>query len=107
MYWNSFGLFQFDSYYMGNTTTIKKINSVIIMELHNSWKWVFLHNYNWIAMSCTIYMVSYNYVTHSTCLLAFTVYKYNGLQCSMQLKNWVYIYDKLSCKASCKISFFS
>jgi hypothetical protein len=25
MYWNSFGLFQFDNYYMGNATTRKKL----------------------------------------------------------------------------------
>jgi hypothetical protein len=53
---------------------------VVIMKLHNSWKWVVLHTCNWIAMSYMIYTMSYNYATHSTCPLRFMVYKYSGLQ---------------------------
>jgi len=50
-------------------------------------------------MSCTIYMVNYNYTTHVTCPLALIAYKYNELQMS-------YATQKLSYKANCKTPFF-
>jgi hypothetical protein len=46
-------------------------------------------------MSCTIYIVNYNFATHATCSLEFMSYKYNELQMSVATQ-------KLSCKASCK-----
>jgi hypothetical protein len=33
-----------------------------------------------VAMSCTIYIVSYNFITHATCSLALALYKYNELE---------------------------
>jgi len=54
-------------------------------------------------MNCTIYMVSYNFVTlatHAICMLAFMKYKYNELQVSCATQ-------KLSYKASYKTFFFS
>ncbi len=50
-------------------------------------------------MSYTIYIVSCKFVTHATCLLALTLYKYNELQRSGATQ-------KLNCKASCKTPFF-
>ncbi len=50
-------------------------------------------------MSCTIYIVSCNFVIHATCSLALTLYKYNELQVSGAIQ-------KLSCKASCKTLLF-
>ncbi len=50
-------------------------------------------------MNYIVYMVSYNFATHATCLLAFTTYKYNELQTSSATQ-------KLSCKANCKTPFF-
>ncbi len=61
--------------------------------------WHHGYNYDGVAMSCTLYMVSYNFVTHATCSLAFTTYKYNELQVSSTTQ-------KLSCKANCKTPFF-
>jgi len=61
---------------------------------------LFWLNCNGVAMSCTIYMVSYNFVIHAICLLTLTMYKYNELQVS-------FVIQKLSCKASCKTPFFS
>jgi len=55
--------------------------------------------FNWVAMSCTIYMVNYNFATHAICPLALKVYKYNELQMP-------YATQKLSCKANCKTPFF-
>jgi len=38
--------------------------AIVVVELHNSWKWIVstkMHlNYNWIVMSCSIYKVSCN-----------------------------------------------
>jgi hypothetical protein len=48
-------------------------------------------------MSCTIYMVSYNFTIHATCSLTLTTYKYNELQMSSAIQ-------KL--KANCKTPFF-
>jgi hypothetical protein len=57
-------------------------------------------NYNGVAMSCTIYVVSCNFAIHVICPLALTTYKYNELQVSSTTQ-------KLSCKANCKTPFFS
>jgi hypothetical protein len=59
------------------------IMGAIIMELHNSWKWVALYIW-WVT----------------TCSLAFIRYKYSGFQVSFAIQ-------KLSYKASCKTPFFS
>jgi hypothetical protein len=48
-----------------------------------------MNYFDWIAMICIIYMVSYNYAIHVTCLLALMTYKYSELQSLLQLKNWV------------------
>jgi hypothetical protein len=69
---------------------INDIMGVIIMELHNSWKWVVLTK---SQLSCTIYTMRCNYATHATCLLAFTLYKCNELQVSSAIQ-------KFNCKAS-------
>jgi len=50
-------------------------------------------------MSCIVYMVSYNSITHATCMLALMAYKYNELQV-------FFATQKLSYKASCKTLFF-
>jgi hypothetical protein len=50
-------------------------------------------------MNCTIYTMSYNFVTHAICPLTFMAYKYNDLQVSS-------VTQKLSCKASCKPPLF-
>jgi hypothetical protein len=50
-------------------------------------------------MNCTVYMVSCNFATNATCLLTFTVYKYNELKVSFATQ-------KLSCKTNCKTPFF-
>jgi hypothetical protein len=54
---------------------------VVIMDLHSSWKWVVFIE---LQLNCNelhdIYTMSYDYATHSTCLLTFMMYKYNGLQ---------------------------
>ncbi len=52
-----------------------------------------------VVMSCTLYIVSCNFVTHATCLLALTLYKYNELHVFSASQ-------KLSCKASCKTPIF-
>jgi hypothetical protein len=75
-------------------------HGVVIMELHSSWNELFWHSYNWIAIGCIVYMVNCNFGTHATCLLAFRTYKYNKLQVFNTIQ-------KSSCKASCKILFFS
>ncbi len=51
-------------------------------------------------MSYIVYTMSRISVTHATCLLTFTVYKYNELQVS-------FVTQKLSCKTICKTPFFS
>jgi len=58
---------------------------VVIMKLHNSWKWV--------PINCIIYIVNYNFVTHVTCSLAFTMYKYDEFQVVIATQKW-------SCKAN-------
>jgi hypothetical protein len=58
---------------------------VVIIELNNSWKWVWL---------------SYNFAIHAICPLEFTVYKCNELQVFVATQ-------KLSYMASCKTFFFS
>ncbi len=50
-------------------------------------------------MSYTIYAVSWNFVTHATCSLELTVYKYNELQVFI-------VIQKLNCEASYKTPFF-
>jgi hypothetical protein len=52
-----------------------------------------------VAMNYTIYTMSCNFATHEICLLALMTYKYNELQRSNATQ-------KLSCKASCKTTFF-
>jgi hypothetical protein len=61
----------------------------VIMELHNSWKWVVL-----IEMQ-----LSYNSTIHASYLLTLMTYKYNDLQVSCATQ-------KLSCKANCETPFF-
>ncbi len=46
-------------------------------------------------MSYTVYMMNYNFVTHATCPLKLTTYKYNELQVFVATQ-------KLNCKANCK-----
>jgi hypothetical protein len=53
----------------------------IIMELHNSWKWVDLIE---LQLNCTIYTMNCNYVTHATYPLTFMAYKYSELQGQLQ-----------------------
>jgi hypothetical protein len=58
--------------------------------------------FGWTAMNCTIYTVSYNFITlatHAICMLAFMKYKYNELQVSCATQ-------KLSYKANYKTLFF-
>jgi hypothetical protein len=50
-------------------------------------------------MSCTVYMVNCNFVTHATCPLKLTMYKYSELQVSVATQ-------KLSCKANYKTPLF-
>jgi hypothetical protein len=50
-------------------------------------------------MSCHVYMVSSNFVTHATCVLACMTYKYNELQMYSATQ-------KLNYKANCKTPFF-
>jgi hypothetical protein len=50
-------------------------------------------------MTCSVNMMSYNFVIHATCPLAFTTYKYNELQMFSATQ-------KLSCKANCKTPLF-
>jgi hypothetical protein len=50
-------------------------------------------------MSCIIYTMSYNFVTHATYPLTLMAYKYNELQVSFIIK-------KLNCKASYKTPIF-
>jgi len=50
-------------------------------------------------MSCTIYMVNYNYAFHTICMLALMAYKNNELQMSSTTQ-------KFNCKASCETPFF-
>jgi hypothetical protein len=72
------------------------IMGAIIMELHNSWKWIVLIQ---LQLSCIVYMVNCNSTTHAICLLALSTYKYSELQMSSATQ-------KLSCKANCKKSLF-
>jgi hypothetical protein len=51
----------------------------VALVVENELLW---QNCNWIAMNCTIHTMSCNFVTHATCLLALTMYKYNELQMS-------------------------
>jgi hypothetical protein len=46
-----------------------------------------------------VYILSYNFATHLTCLLTLTVYKYNELQVFGATQ-------KLGCKANCKTPLF-
>jgi hypothetical protein len=50
-------------------------------------------------MICFVNMVNYNFVIHATCPLTFITYKYSELQVFIAIQ-------KLSCKVSCKTSFF-
>jgi hypothetical protein len=50
-------------------------------------------------MSYIIYIVNYNFASHATCLLTFTMYKYDELQVIIATQ-------KLNCKASCGKPFF-
>jgi hypothetical protein len=72
----------------------------IIMELHNSWKWVVLIK---LQLSCNelqnIYKVNCSSTIHATYLLTFMAYKYIELQVSFAIQ-------KLSYKANCKTLFF-
>ncbi len=52
-----------------------------------------------VAMSCNVYMVNYNFVTHAIYSSALMMFKYNELQMSIAT-------EKLSCKANCKTPFF-
>ncbi len=50
--------------------------------------------FDWVAMSCTIYMVSCNFATHVTCLLALMVYKHSELQVSFVIQKVVRLVTK-------------
>jgi hypothetical protein len=72
------------------------IMGIIIVELHDSWKWVVLIQ---LQLNGIVYMVNCNFATHATCMLALMTYKYNELQVYFKIQ-------KVSCKASCKIPLF-
>jgi hypothetical protein len=72
------------------------IMGAIILELHSSWNELFLLSCNWIAMNCTVYTWI---VTHATCSLALTTYKYSELQMNPTTQ-------KLNYKANCKTPLF-
>jgi hypothetical protein len=85
-------------------TIVKKNHSATCQKLMDGWqsitsKWHHGCNYNGVALSCTVYTMNCNFVTHVTCPLALTTYKYNELQMSSTT-------EKLSSKASCKTPFF-
>jgi hypothetical protein len=74
--------------------------NVIIMDLHKSWKWVVL-----IELQLSYSELNYIYGELQLCnscnlSITFTMYKCNELQMSNATQ-------KLSCKASFKITFFS
>jgi hypothetical protein len=55
--------------------------------------------FEWVVMSCIIYMANCNFTTHAAHSLTFMVYKYSELQMSSTTQ-------KLSRKANYKIPFF-
>lgn len=68
--------------------------AIVVMELHNSWKWVFLTKLH--KLHCIYGELQRVY---AICPLAPTSYKYSELQVSDALQ-------KLSCKADCKTPLF-
>jgi len=76
------------------------IIGTIILELHNSWKWIVLIE---LQLSCNELHCIYNELQfYNSCNLSIsiTMYKYSESQVSS-------VTQKLSCKASYKTPFFS
>jgi hypothetical protein len=46
-----------------------------------------MNRFDWVVMSYIVYIMNCNFVTHTICLLALIMYKYNELQMSSAIQN--------------------